>query len=143
MGTLQRYLFDPGDISAEMRQYFEEVETACGAPFERVTTKTAEIDPSAKGSRFDKGKTGHNGNGRTQEGERYLSTTTGWTPTCDCDAGDPVPCTVLDPFFGSGTTGIEAIRLGRRVVGIELSRDYCNQHIIPRLEKPLQMEMIL
>lgn len=33
---------------------------------------------------------------------------------------------VLDPFFGSGTTGHMARALGRRAVGIELSRDYCD-----------------
>jgi site-specific DNA-methyltransferase (cytosine-N4-specific) len=31
---------------------------------------------------------------------------------------------VLDPFFGSGTTGEVCINLGRRFVGIELSADY-------------------
>jgi DNA modification methylase len=54
----------------------------------------------------------------------------------------PVPCTVLDPFLGSGTTAEVAIRLGRRAVGIELSQDYCDDHIIPRLDKDLQMELL-
>lgn len=31
---------------------------------------------------------------------------------------------VLDPFFGTGTTGIAAQQLGRRFVGIELHREY-------------------
>ena len=33
---------------------------------------------------------------------------------------------ILDPFFGSGTTGIAAIRNGRKYLGIELSREYCD-----------------
>lgn len=31
---------------------------------------------------------------------------------------------ILDPFFGSGTTGLVARRLGRRYLGIELHREY-------------------
>ena len=31
---------------------------------------------------------------------------------------------VLDPFFGSGTTGAVARRLGRHFVGIEREQDY-------------------
>ena len=32
--------------------------------------------------------------------------------------------TVLDPFNGAGTTGVVALRLGRRYVGIELNPEY-------------------
>ena len=35
-----------------------------------------------------------------------------------------MPCTVLDPFTGSGTTGVVAVRHGRSFVGIELNPDY-------------------
>jgi site-specific DNA-methyltransferase (cytosine-N4-specific) len=33
---------------------------------------------------------------------------------------------VLDPFFGSGTTGVVSLETGRRCVGIELKSDYIN-----------------
>ena len=33
--------------------------------------------------------------------------------------------TVLDPFFGSGTTAVMARKLGRKAVGVELNPDYC------------------
>jgi DNA modification methylase len=39
-------------------------------------------------------------------------------------AGCPSGGTVLDPFFGSGTTGEVCNRLGRQWVGIELNEDY-------------------
>jgi hypothetical protein len=40
------------------------------------------------------------------------------------DPPSPVPCTVLDPFSGAGTTCLVAQRLGRRSIGIELSPEY-------------------
>jgi len=33
---------------------------------------------------------------------------------------------VLDPFAGSGTTGIVAVRLGRRFVGIDINGGDCD-----------------
>ena len=50
--------------------------------------------------------------------------TIGWRPTCECNAGDPIPCTVLDPFNGAGTTGLVALQLGRDYIGIELNQEY-------------------
>ena len=32
--------------------------------------------------------------------------------------------TVLDPFNGSGTTGIACAKMNRRYIGIELDKDY-------------------
>ena len=40
-------------------------------------------------------------------------------------AGCPKDGTVLDPFFGAGTTGLVALRLGREFIGIELNPKYC------------------
>ena len=40
-------------------------------------------------------------------------------------AGCPVGGTVLDPFFGAGTTGLVALKLGREFIGIELNAEYC------------------
>ena len=40
-------------------------------------------------------------------------------------AGCPEGGTVLDPFFGSGTTGLVCSRLNRQYIGIELNEQYC------------------
>lgn len=62
--------------------------------------------------------------------------TVGWNPGCECYdwlcderlsselRKKPVPCTVLDPFAGSGTTGQVALELGRKAVLIELNPAY-------------------
>jgi len=61
----------------------------------------------------------------------YNVTTVGWKPSCECGQFDssedwyPPPCTVLDPFMGSGTTALVARRLGRRCIGVELNERYC------------------
>jgi DNA modification methylase len=45
-----------------------------------------------------------------------------------------VPCTVLDPFVGSGTTAVVCLTLGRRCVGIDLSEKYLRANAVPRIE---------
>lgn len=52
------------------------------------------------------------------------SKTTGWQPTCSCPPSEPVPCTALDPFAGSGTTLLVARRMNLASLGIELNPDY-------------------
>jgi len=40
-------------------------------------------------------------------------------------AGCPVGGIVIDPFLGSGTTGLVAKQTGRRYIGIEINAEYC------------------
>lgn len=42
--------------------------------------------------------------------------------------------TVLDPFCGSGTTVIEAMKLGRKYCGIEMNQKYVDECIIPAIQ---------
>lgn len=50
--------------------------------------------------------------------------TAGWDPSCDCADNAPVPCVVLDPFLGSGTTALVALNHGRHAIGVELNPRY-------------------
>ena len=64
--------------------------------------------------------------------------TLSWRPTCTCNA-DKVPAVVLDPFAGTGTTLLAAMRLGRRSVGVDLSTDYLGQAVKRLGKQPLPM----
>ena len=53
-----------------------------------------------------------------------ITTTIGWGSTCSCHAGDPIPCTVVDPFAGSGTVGEWCRHNNRSCILIELNGNY-------------------
>jgi len=52
-------------------------------------------------------------------------------------AGSRVGDTVLDPFSGSGTTGMVATQEGRKYVGIDLSSDYLDLSLKTRFAQPV------
>jgi DNA methylase len=109
---------------------------ACGAPWARtVRTENGFIDGvcpgcgaeeskhvvSAKSSISQFGADADRTGRAVACGARF---TTGWAPTCDCDAGEPVPAVVMDFFSGSGTTVTVARQRGRRSIGIDLNPKY-------------------
>jgi DNA modification methylase len=94
----------------------------CGANWARVMQKSGGTI----------GKSWHDHENDTSEGmsqvwradggdEQYRVETLGWRPSCQCDAGAPVPCTILDPFGGSGTTARVALKLNRRAISVDLA----------------------
>lgn len=102
---------------------------ACGAPYQRLIEKGEPIlqawsangagqydikEQSMKRTGIEKGSTL----------KHVVPTiTVGWAAGCDCEA-EIVPCTVLDPFAGAGTTLAVAKSLGRDSYGCELNSDY-------------------
>jgi len=110
---------------------------ACGAPWRRIVSreKVTRERPNALTKRDGaKGTGNHCAN--TVAG--VATRTTGWEPTCPCPPAEPVPCLVLDPFLGSGTTIAVARELGRHGVGCELNPEYAAlaRIRIGRAEKP-------
>ena len=126
----------------------------CGAPWVRVVERTPMvIERSGRSEAMDKF-------GRTQASGTMASPaitkTLGWKPGCECGRPAGVipfkatPCTVLDPFCGSGQCGIAATQLGRAFIGIEINPEYAamarrriaNPEPLPEVaDMPGQMEM--
>ncbi|MDR6907492.1 DNA modification methylase [Agromyces sp. 3263] len=52
-------------------------------------------------------------------------------------AGSAPGDTVLDPFSGSGTTGMVATQEGRKYIGIDLNRDYLDLSLRTRFAQPV------
>jgi len=113
----------------------------CGSPWVRV------VDKLKRGG--GKGLDKSSGWTESQRGS-VESKTIGWKPGCRCNMGYPdmdlspddgayvpcntIPCIVLDPFLGAGTTFIVSYKLGRKCIGIELSKSYLDEIAIPRIE---------
>jgi len=107
----------------------------CGAPWERVVEKTSQLEPGRKVRGLGPKTEGIQDLSSTKLHEVQTVTTTGWRPTCSCGRDDVQPCLVLDPFAGSGTTGMVAIKHGREFVGLDLSGEYLSTLAIERLNK--------
>jgi DNA modification methylase len=106
----------------------------CGAPWVRETERISDgrrgispSDGSVKALALNEGGAKRRGPGTSFSNDPALRVpgyvSIGWSPSCACNAA-VVPCTVLDPFFGAGTTGLVADRLQRDCIGIELNPQY-------------------
>lgn len=117
----------------------------CGSVWKRVTEKV-DMGRAESDSQYAEGMTAKR---LAQKRQAYRAMglegppppiTVGWKPTCDCPPHDPIPCTVLDPFSGSGTALRVAVKLGRKAIGVDLSRTYLEELASERLT--VQMEMV-
>jgi hypothetical protein len=110
--------------------------SACGTPIRRILKKVGESAQKWSGlkdiqieERF--GQVGSSSIMKTQMVSVFE--TAGWKAACSCNA-EARPCVVLDPFAGSGTTGVAALKLGRNFIGFDLNTTYVNELANPRLE---------
>lgn len=103
----------------------------CGKPWVRVVQRAVVGDWRSSDRARDLEDGAKGGPGGIMPGWEPPRTT-GWSPGCTCDLQDgnkaypdpPIPCTVLDPFSGAGTSGLVADRLGRDAVMIDLNHQY-------------------
>lgn len=96
----------------------------CGAPWERVLETVAIVGGGRSQKRADTPGAIVSPTSVFRTGKISLKKTVGWRPTCTCGIEETVPCTVLDPFGGSGTTTIVAELLGRNSVYIDINPEY-------------------
>ena len=109
---------------------------ACGSPYapivvsERIPTRPALNPKEWKHDGLDRSQSSPN-----RDPQRHIQVTRaeGYRATCDCNAGSPAPCVVLDPFAGTGTTARVSYQTGRDYILIEASADY-----LPIIEKNIQ-----
>jgi DNA modification methylase len=116
--------------------------SACGTPLRRLVRKTVEVPEGARAQEWKSSRrparVGNTGRGYHRTGMPSVTSpvyeSLGWERTCQCLTFKDVPCTVLDPFAGSGTTLAVASKLGRDFLGIELVKKY-RAGMVARLDR--------
>jgi DNA modification methylase len=98
----------------------------CLAPWERIVRKTRILGAyGGLRKRADAPGAVTSASSVFRTGASVVTETIGWEPGCQCGAGHRIPCAVLDPFSGSGTTGMVAMDLNRRVILMDLNPAFC------------------
>lgn len=114
---------------------------ACGTGYRRVveryrTHNGVRRDDLGAWRNTDPGSpSGAQGDGHWRYGT--VTETQGFAPACECGPGaGTTPSVALDPFVGSGTTCLVALKYGRASIGIDLNRSYLDlavQRLTPAL----------
>lgn len=95
---------------------------SCGSPYKRNVKKTRYSTRPGIHNKVDK-----KGFANRDHGRHLTKTETlGWTKSCNCLDKEIDKSVVLDIFCGSGTTGIVAMRNGRKFIGIDGKQEYIN-----------------
>ncbi len=94
----------------------------CGKGWVRIVTSESIATRPGRNTKVGGGGALINGN-RDPRRKVCVTTDHGWRPACQ-HGHDPIPCVVLDPFAGSGTTVLVAEGLHRRGIGLDLSAEY-------------------
>lgn len=118
----------------------------CGTPWVRKVEKSGgTIGKAWHNHEDDLGRGqrgGDDGNVAAAAYATYRRKDLGFKPGCECASAQVVPCTVLDPFGGAGTTGLVADRLQRDAILIELNPDYAAMAALRiKREAPLTAEV--
>ena len=96
--------------------------TACGMPWARaIEHENAVLVKSARAAAL--AQEGYKTQTSGEQVEPAHTRTLGWLPTCLCSK-PVIGALILDPFSGTGSTLVAAVRLGRRAVGIDLHPGY-------------------
>ena len=100
----------------------ENVCVACGTPYERVIQKqkSLQVERNKRSGTNDR----KIGGVLDKYNRENPPIDLGLEKQCNCETNETKPGTVLDPFGGSGTSGIVASNHNRNAVLIELNAEY-------------------
>ena len=106
----------------------------CGVPWSPVVEKQKNIDQKDRiADRQAKPKGDENRTTAPNQSLVESYSVLDYRPSCQCPPADSVPCLVMDPFAGTGTTLAVAVELGCEAIGVELNPAY-----LPMIEERLK-----
>lgn len=119
----------------------------CGAPWEHVVRATGGMIGQSYVLHTDDDERGKMPSIERREkmlDGTYRRDLIGWRPTCLCrgQRGATVPCVVLDPFGGSGTTGRVAVELNRHGILFDIAYDAEYRELAEKRTSKVQRNLI-